>query len=564
MVGSGARLEEVHVKIREISPRPMKPPSIQVADESSSSGVTSVKKKPIGKPPSLVQVRELASRSFSEIRRETDALLFDVEAKVTLLRRRVDDLKSLGDSSRTILSDTDTGAGDQFLMSRSRTFGDLNSQLGGALDSTEVSDVEYEQIASFGERPTVKSASTERLILFAATNEVNGENLRRSVILSFRMYMSPVDLLGRLMLLYTRTPEYQSEKLYLKMYSLLEPLRTGVLETFLLWAQIHPRDFVADNVKRLLERFSRLLKHTKSADDKTISEIEKLMHVGDAPVFPIAISSTVFNEGSLMSLANMPSEEIAKQLTLIEFSMYQRMQAVEFHRIAKGFDNAPTMELICKFFDRGAQFFVSQVLKDKSYDPVVVASYIAGLVAIGHACKSWRNWDGLMMVVAALNTTAVSRLSDAWAQLSRQDAQNAEELTAYAARNFRALRDGMKASSSPSIPHFALAVRDLTGLEEIPTLIVTNGHVNVHKIQTVGRVMWETIRFCDGTPYAFKHVTRLQDWIQFSPILSESEAYQRSRLYTAKESAPPMSSVQKRLNRRSMSTLVSSTPNETK
>jgi hypothetical protein len=49
-------------------------------------------------------------------------------------------------------------------------------------------------------------------------------------------------------------------------------------------------------------------------------------------------------------------------------------------------------------------------------------------------------------------------------------------------KNFKLLRECMINSSSPSIPHVALCVRDLTSLDESPTYIVSNGHINFHKV----------------------------------------------------------------------------------
>ena len=266
-------------------------------------------------------------------------------------------------------------------------------------------------------------------------------------------------------------------------------------------------------------------------------------------------------------------------MTMIEFHLYESLQAMEFHRISKGFQKSPVVQRLTDLFNRVSQFFVSQVLRDEvcfscptlvpllimvlifilplsfsqTYEPLNVSSYISGLISVGHCCKSWNNLDGLMMCIAALNTTAVSRLQDAWAALSRQDSQRFEELTEFTAKNYKKLRACMNSCSSPAIPHFALAVRDLTGLDESPTFLVSNGHVNCHKMRTISQVVWQMMRHRDGTPYQFNEVSRLQDWIQYSKILNEKEAYERSRGYTnARKSSDPRGVLMmKKNNRRS-------------
>jgi hypothetical protein len=83
---------------------------------------------------------------------------------------------------------------------------------------------------------------------------------------------------------------------------------------------------------------------------------------------------------------------------------------------------------------------------------------------------------------------------------------------------------------SPSIPHIALFVRDLTSLDESPTYIVSNGHVNYYKIRTMAQIIWQVLRHRD-TPYQMAPTKRLQDWIMCAECLSEDDAYERSKSY---------------------------------
>jgi hypothetical protein len=83
---------------------------------------------------------------------------------------------------------------------------------------------------------------------------------------------------------------------------------------------------------------------------------------------------------------------------------------------------------------------------------------------------------------------------------------------------------------SPSIPHIALFVRDLTSLDESPTYIVSNGHVNYYKIRTMAQIIWQVLRHRD-TLYQLQPAKRLQDWILCAECLNEDDAYERSKSY---------------------------------
>jgi hypothetical protein len=270
-------------------------------------------------------------------------------------------------------------------------------------------------------------------------------------------------------------------------------------------------------------------------------------------VIPKAMPSprSSFSEGSLMSIANLPVEEVARQLTLIDFDLYKRVEAIEFHKISKGFQNAPNVQLMTDFFNRACQFFVNQILRDKTYNPANCAAYISGVIGVGQACKSWNNWNGMMIVVAALNTTSVSRLVDSWALLSKEDSKRADELTGFTRKNFRLLREGTNGSSSPAIPHFALAVRDLTGLDESPTFLMESGHVNYFKLKMISEIIWQMLRHRE-TGYDFEPKKRLQDWIIVSDILDEQKAYERSKSYPVNKDVGAAGLKGSRIKRRSV------------
>ena len=91
---------------------------------------------------------------------------------------------------------------------------------------------------------------------------------------------------------------------------------------------------------------------------------------------------------------------------------------------------------------------------------------------------------------------------------------------------------------SPSIPHIALFVRDLTSLDESPTYIVSNGHVNYFKIRTMAQIIWQVLRHRDS-PYQLSATKRLQDWIMRADCLDEDAAYERSKSYKPVASTAP-------------------------
>jgi hypothetical protein len=94
---------------------------------------------------------------------------------------------------------------------------------------------------------------------------------------------------------------------------------------------------------------------------------------------------------------------------------------------------------MANFFNRATSWMTSQIIECTSppYDPSRVAAAISSLIRCGTFLKNSRNYDGVMMVIASLNTTCVSRLASAWALLSKEDQASYDELSELMKKNYK-------------------------------------------------------------------------------------------------------------------------------
>ncbi len=91
----------------------------------------------------------------------------------------------------------------------------------------------------------------------------------------------------------------------------------------------------------------------------------------------------------------------------------------------------------------------------------------------------------------------MSRLSETWKAVAAEDVHYYKEtLEPLTRKNFKQLRQMMGNSKSPSIPHLAIFVRDLTAIDESPTLL-QNGHVNFSKMRTGTKYLFVCDFACD-------------------------------------------------------------------
>jgi hypothetical protein len=147
---------------------------------------------------------------------------------------------------------------------------------------------------------------------------------------------------------------------------LLEPLRQGVVETIALWSTLHPADFELEPMLVLLRNFVQTLRDT-GVREEVVDVFQRVAAKQDQskarqslkllpPLSPITLAV------ECLTTRTIKAEELARQITLIDFEVYHRLEACELTRIAKGFDQAPNVQSMSRIFNRISQWIVSTIV----------------------------------------------------------------------------------------------------------------------------------------------------------------------------------------------------------
>lgn len=88
-------------------------------------------------------------------------------------------------------------------------------------------------------------------------------------------------------------------------------------------------------------------------------------------------------------------------------------------------------------------------------------------------CRDWNNFHCAYAILAGLNDPAISRLKLSWERVPKRLNQKLEQLSALfdMSHNFKQYREALYQCSAPVVPYLAIMPKDLTSLEELPTLI---------------------------------------------------------------------------------------------
>ncbi|KPI45651.1 Ras guanine nucleotide exchange factor A [Cyphellophora attinorum] len=183
------------------------------------------------------------------------------------------------------------------------------------------------------------------------------------------------------------------------------------------------------------------------------------------------------------------------------------------------------------------------------------ATIIKQWIKIANKCAELNNYESLFAIVAALNSTNITRMLKTWDQVSQKTKNTLEELRKITnfERNFSAFRDRLQNLVPPCIPYVGMYLTDLTfvdhGNAATRQLNAANGPIeviNLDKHMRTAKLISDLQRF--QIPYRFQEVSELQTWMQdrLIQVRSNDEKnyqnhYRRSLVLEPREQMPKAS-----------------------
>jgi len=178
-------------------------------------------------------------------------------------------------------------------------------------------------------------------------------------------------------------------------------------------------------------------------------------------------------------LTQSTAEELADQITLLDYTLFSRIQPREcVHQRWKDASKkheAPNIISLVEQFNAFANFIQIQILTETTLRKRSLA--MKRIVKMGEHFRVTRNYNALCAVFSALNAAPIHRLKLAWAKVpDKTRAIFARWATIFARDgNHRALRALLrKAGGNPCIPHIGVFLQDLVFIDE-----GNQGHIQV-------------------------------------------------------------------------------------
>lgn len=367
-------------------------------------------------------------------------------------------------------------------------------------------------------------------------------------LLTFRSFTTPQDLLKLMISRYNMAPpkglsygqlqEWKTNK--------QKPIRLRIINFLKNWLDRNWIDFIEDPAlgnalsdflntdvmnsgnQTSAEQLGRLLQ--KKRDDPNKEREAIFSTPPPKPMLPnVKKTSASSNSFGLM---DFNSEEIARQLTLIEFNLYRAIKPWEFFNQSWTKKNkeqlSPNIISMIKRFNRVSGWVATEIVKtDKLKDRIAV---LVKFIEIGERCRFYNNFNALMAIVGGLGNSSIFRLKQTWAGLNNKQRELFEELKELMSRqqNFQKLRAHMKNVNPPIIPYLGIFLTDLTFIEDGNPDMIENGTlINWVKRRRLAAVL-KDIQQYQQKPFNLEAVPFIQDYLLNYEPLDEDQSYKLS------------------------------------
>lgn len=392
----------------------------------------------------------------------------------------------------------------------------------------------------------IVGGTIEKLIQKLTSHEYTYPAYLQCFMLTYQQFMTPQELLALLKLRWNSCPSKQEDVEEFNSTKLL-PIRIRVLNILKLWIGQYGHDIIDDKdmtnslmeFLNEIEGFSSIVESVKKYLQMKIDGLNtELIEYSENPPESYNPPSEFTTNGSILDLH---PEEVARQITLIEFNLFKKIHYRELLGVrwtkANKLTESPNVLAMISFTNHFVNWIITNILKEE--DVITRCLILSRFITIGKICyKKYNNFNAAMEVLSALRSSSIFRLKHTWKYLSDESWNDFEELVELfeSDNNFKKYRKAIEKSVPPCLPYLGRYLSELMFLDEKhPNKIVDTELINFGKMYLISDILTR-IHMFQTSPYCIKGVNIIQDFLSCKDnVLDQKESYKRSLLLEPRE-----------------------------
>jgi len=251
-----------------------------------------------------------------------------------------------------------------------------------------------------------------------------------------------------------------------------------------------------------------LIERAQKGDNSMIKMVTAPQGVPPPPLVP--------KSNKKLKLLDIEPLELARQLTIMESQLYQRIRPMECLQRAREqrTENIDNITVVIQTSNKIALWVAESVLSKE--DSRRRAGAVKHLISVADRCRTLNNFSTMAAITAGLNTPPIRRLKRTWEQVNqRYMAQfGACEMTIDSNKNFTKYRSMMTSVIPPCVPFIGVFLSTLQFIQDGNPDNLQGTLVNFRKRQKASEVINDIKRW--QAPFNFHAIPSIQAYIEES------------------------------------------------
>jgi len=389
----------------------------------------------------------------------------------------------------------------------------------------------------------VKGATLKKLVDRLTCESISDTTFLLQFIITYRSFTNPHQLLELLKERYDSAIEISRDATDAERETLTKKqliVRLRVYNVIRQWIDKQWMDFLEDPtlVDKMLvyaPTINEVVTVKSSIIEKLIEkkqaegEKQKILMFNKIP--PTPFIPTV--SADKLQLSDMNSEEIARQMTLMEYSLFKAIKPWEYlcwNTKMKQTKSANILAMINKF--NVMSKWVQREVLHSGDQPRQRATAIGKFLDICEHLRALKNFNGIMEILSGLNASAVHRLRLTWGCLASKQTEVFQDFNTFTTgNNYKNLRNALHTLQPPCIPYLGMYLTDLTFINDgIPLYLPDSCLINFDKCRKVSASVLEIMQY-QQTPFCLSPVEDIQSFltqVEKYNTMTEDEFYKHS------------------------------------
>ncbi|KAJ3443945.1 ras guanine nucleotide exchange factor i-related [Anaeramoeba flamelloides] len=379
------------------------------------------------------------------------------------------------------------------------------------------------------EMKEIEAASLNKLVEILTHEKQRNVLYTKTFLMTYQSFTSPRTLLTKLTQRFHIPKEmeeiYKDKKtiIQLRVCNVLKFWITDYFEDFNSKVLTELQDFIDNSLNS--EKFNKIGSTLSLIIKRKMEQKNKKGHIFyDLPPEP-KLPKTIFSPK--LNLFDVDPEEIARQITLIEYNIYEKIKPSELLKLAwsspKLRHRSPNVIQMIHRFNLISGWVATAILKRERVKERGKA--LRWFINIASHCRKLNNFNGLMAILSGLGSSAVHRLKHTFDELPEKFFEELDDLETdlSSEKSFANYRTLIKEINPPCIPYFALYLTDLTFIEDGNPDVI-EGLINFQKRRLIYDLIFG-IQIYQKPPYNFQSIHQILRLLQNLETLDESELY---------------------------------------